>query len=267
MASVCGGSMAMMDAGVPLKSACAGVALGLVSNEDVSKYAILTDIQGLEDHFGDMDFKVAGTRKGITAIQMDIKITGLPFEVIEKGLAQAKQGRLTILDIMDKTLTSPREKMSIYAPRIVSMKVPVDKIREVIGKGGATIKKIQEDFKVEVSVEDDGTVSISSANGRDIENAQNFITGLMAEAEDGKIYFGTVKKIMDFGAFVEILPGTDGLVHISQLDTKRVERVEDVLKEGDELLVKCIGVDPKTKKIKLSRKDAMGLNIADYKKK
>jgi polyribonucleotide nucleotidyltransferase len=267
MASVCGGSMAMMDAGVPLKSACAGVALGLVSNEDVSKYAILTDIQGLEDHFGDMDFKVAGTRKGITAIQMDIKITGLPFEVIEKGLAQAKQGRLTILDIMDKTLTSPREKMSIYAPRIVSMKVPVDKIREVIGKGGATIKKIQEDFKVEVSVEDDGTVSISSANGRDIENAQNFITGLMAEAEDGKIYFGTVKKIMDFGAFVEILPGTDGLVHISQLDTKRVERVEDVLKEGDELLVKCIGIDPKTKKIKLSRKDALGLNIADYKKK
>jgi len=267
MASVCGGSMAMMDAGVPLKSACAGVALGLVSNEDVSKYAILTDIQGLEDHFGDMDFKVAGTRKGITAIQMDIKITGLPFEVIEKGLAQAKQGRLTILDIMDKTLTSPREKMSIYAPRIVSMKVPVDKIREVIGKGGATIKKIQEDFKVEVSVEDDGTVSISSANGRDIENAQNFITGLMAEAEDGKIYFGTVKKIMDFGAFVEILPGTDGLVHISQLDNKRVERVEDVLKEGDELLVKCIGVDPKTKKIKLSRKDALGLNIADYKKK
>ncbi|HXL73505.1 MAG TPA: polyribonucleotide nucleotidyltransferase, partial [bacterium] len=266
MASVCGGSMAMMDAGVPLKSACAGVALGLVSNEDVSKYAILTDIQGLEDHFGDMDFKVAGTRKGITAIQMDIKITGLPFEVIEKGLAQAKQGRLTILDIMDKTLTSPREKMSIYAPRIVSMKVPVDKIREVIGKGGATIKKIQEDFKVEVSVEDDGTVSISSANGRDIENAQNFITGLMAEAEDGKIYFGTVKKIMDFGAFVEILPGTDGLVHISQLDNKRVERVEDVLKEGDELLVKCIGVDPKTKKIKLSRKEALGLNIADYKK-
>jgi polyribonucleotide nucleotidyltransferase len=266
MASVCGGSMAMMDAGVPLKSACAGVALGLVSNEDVSKYAILTDIQGLEDHFGDMDFKVAGTRKGITAIQMDIKITGLPFEVIEKGLAQAKQGRLTILDIMDKTLTSPREKMSIYAPRIVSMKVPVDKIREVIGKGGATIKKIQEDFKVEVSVEDDGTVSISSANGRDIENAQNFITGLMAEAEDGKIYFGTVKKIMDFGAFVEILPGTDGLVHISQLDNKRVERVEDVLKEGDELLVKCIGVDPKTKKIKLSRKEALGLNMADYKK-
>jgi polyribonucleotide nucleotidyltransferase len=156
--------------------------------------------------------------------------------------------------------------MSIYAPRIVSMKVPVDKIREVIGKGGATIKKIQEDFKVEVSVEDDGTVSISSANGRDIENAQNFITGLMAEAEDGKIYFGTVKKIMDFGAFVEILPGTDGLVHISQLDNKRVERVEDVLKEGDELLVKCIGVDPKTKKIKLSRKEALGLNIADYKK-
>lgn len=266
MASVCGGSLSLMDAGVPLKSACAGVALGLVSNEDLSKYAILTDIQGLEDHFGDMDFKVAGTRKGITAIQMDIKITGLTFEVVEKGLTQAKQGRLTILDIMDKSLSAPRTKMSDYAPRIVSMKIPVDKIRDIIGKGGATIKKIQEDFKVEVSVEDDGTVSIASANGKDIENAQNFISGLMAEAEEGKVYYGVVKKIMDFGAFVEILPGTDGLVHVSQLDNKRVERVEDVLKEGDELLVKCIGIDPKTKKIKLSRKEALGLNIADYKK-
>lgn len=266
MASVCGGSLSLMDAGVPLKSPCAGVALGLVSNDDVSKYAILTDIQGLEDHFGDMDFKVAGTRKGITAIQMDIKIFGLPFEVVEKGLAQAKQGRLTILDIMDKTLSSPREKMSPYAPRIVSMKVPVDKIRDVIGKGGATIKKIQEDYHVEVNVEDDGTVSIASANGKDIENAQNFINGLMAEAEEGKIYFGTVKKIMDFGAFVEILPGTDGLVHISQLDKSRVERVDDILKEGDELLVKCIGIDPKTKKIKLSRKEALGLKIEDYRK-
>jgi polyribonucleotide nucleotidyltransferase len=267
MASVCGGALSLMDAGVPLKSPCAGVALGLVSNEDVSKYAILTDIQGLEDHFGDMDFKVAGTRKGITAIQMDIKIFGLPFEVVEKGLAQAKQGRLTILDIMDKTLSQPREKMSPYAPRIVTMKVPVDKIREVIGKGGSTIKKIQDDYHVEVSVEDDGSVHISSANGTDIENAQKFIGGLMAEAEEGKIYFGTVKKIMDFGAFVEILPGTDGLVHISQLDKGRVERVEDVLKEGDELLVKCIGIDPKNKKIKLSRKEALGLKIEDYKNK
>ena len=194
MASVCGGSLSLMDAGVPLKSACAGVALGLVSNEDVSKYAILTDIQGLEDHFGDMDFKVAGTRKGITAIQMDIKIFGLPFEVVEKGLAQAKQGRLTILDIMDKTIASPREKLSPYAPRIVTLKVPVDKIRDVIGKGGATIKKIQEDFHVDVSVEDDGSVHISSANGQDIENAQKFIGGLMAEAEEGKIYLEPLKK-------------------------------------------------------------------------
>jgi polyribonucleotide nucleotidyltransferase len=266
MASVCGGALSMMDAGVPLRSSCAGVALGLVSNADMSKYAILTDIQGLEDHFGDMDFKVAGTRKGITAIQMDIKIFGLPFEVIEKGLAQAKQGRLTILDIMDKTLATPRAKMSDYAPRIITIKVPVDKIREVIGKGGSTIKKIQDDFKVEVNVEDDGSVHIASPNGESIEKAKAFIAGLMAEAEEGKIYFGTVKKLMDFGAFVEILPGTDGLVHISQLDKGRVERVEDVLKEGDELLVKCIGIDPKTKKIKLSRKEALGLNIADYKK-
>ncbi len=266
MASVCGGSLSLMDAGVPLKAPCAGVALGLVSNADVSKYAILTDIEGLEDHFGDMDFKVAGTRKGITAIQMDIKIFGLPFEVVEKGLAQAKQGRLFILDIMDKTLSTQREKMSVYAPRIVTIKVPVDKIREIIGKGGATIKKIQEDFQVDVNVEDDGTVHIASPNGASIDKAKAFIDGLMAEAEEGKIYFGTVKKLMDFGAFVEILPGTDGLVHISQLDNRRIERVEDVLKEGDELLVKCIGVDPKTKKIKLSRKEALGLNIADYKK-
>jgi len=267
MASVCGGSLSMMDAGVPLKSPCAGVALGLVSNEDMSKYAILTDIQGLEDHFGDMDFKVAGTRKGITAIQMDIKIFGLPFEVVEKGLAQAKQGRLTILDIMDKTLTSGRDKMSPYAPRIVTIKVPTDKIRDIIGKGGATIKKIQEDFQVEVNVEDDGSVHIASPNGAAIERCKEFIDGLMAEAEEGKIYFGTVKKIMDFGAFVEILPGTDGLVHVSQLDNHRVERVEDVLKEGDELLVKCIGIDPKTRKIKLSRKEALGLKLEDYKKK
>ncbi len=267
MASVCGGSLSLMDAGVPLKSACAGVALGLVSSSDMSKYAILTDIQGLEDHFGDMDFKVAGTRKGITAIQMDIKITGLPFEVIEKGLAQAKQGRLTILDIMDKTLASPNKTLSPYAPRIVTIKVPTDKIRDIIGKGGATIKKIQEDFQVEVNVEDDGSVHIASPNGAAIEKAKAFIDGLMAEAEEGKIYFGTVKKIMDFGAFVEILPGTDGLVHISQLAKSRVERVEDILKEGDELLVKCIGIDPKTKKIKLSRKDALDLKIEDYRKK
>jgi polyribonucleotide nucleotidyltransferase len=267
MASVCGASLSMMDAGIPLKSACAGVALGLVSNEDLSKYAILTDIQGLEDHFGDMDFKVAGTRRGITAIQMDIKIFGLTFEIVEKGLAQAKQGRLTILDIMDKTIASPREKLSPYAPRIVTFKIPVDKIRDIIGKGGATIKKIQDDFQVEVTVDDDGSVHIASPNGPAIESAKKFIDGLMAEAEEGKIYFGTVKKIMDFGAFVEILPGTDGLVHISQLDRGRVERVEDVLKEGDELLVKCIGIDPKTKKIKLSRKEALGLNIEDYRKK
>ena len=196
MASVCGGSLSLMDAGVPLKSACAGVALGLVSSPDMSKVAILTDIQGLEDHFGDMDFKVAGTRKGITAIQMDIKITGLPFEVIEKGLAQAKQGRLTILDIMDKTLASPNKTLSPYAPRIVTIKVPTDKIRDIIGKGGATIKKIQEDFQVEVNVEDDGSVHIASPNGAAIEKAKAFIDGLMAEAEEGKIYFGTVNEIV-----------------------------------------------------------------------
>ena len=181
----------------------------------------MTDIQGLEDHFGDMDFKVAGTRKGITAIQMDIKNLRASFSRSSRRVAaaQAKQGRLFILDIMDKTISTQREKMSVYAPRIVTIKVPVDKIpQRSIGKGGATIKKIQEDFQVDVNVEDDGTVHIASPNGASIDKAKAFIDGLMAEAEEGKIYFGTVKKLMDFGAFVEILPGTDGLVHISQLD-------------------------------------------------
>ncbi len=267
MATVCGGSLSMMDAGVPLKSPCAGVALGLVANENLSKYAVLTDIQGLEDHFGDMDFKVAGTRKGITAIQMDIKIKGLTLEIVEKGLNQAKQGRLHVLDIMDKVLTTSRQQLSQYAPRIVTIKVPTDRIRDIIGKGGCTIKKIQEDFQVEVNVEDDGSVHIASPNGDALDRATKFIKGLTAEAEEGKIYLGTVQKLMDFGAFVEILPGTDGLVHVSQLDNKRVEKVEDVLKEGDEVLVKCIGVDPKTKKIKLSRKECLGMNIEDYRKK
>ena len=267
MASVCGGSLSLMTAGVPMKSSCAGVALGLISNEDLSKYAILTDIQGLEDHFGDMDFKVAGTRKGITAIQMDIKITGLSMEIVEKGLLQAKQGRLFLLDLMDKAIAAPKGQLSPFAPRIVTIKIPTDRIRDVIGKGGATIRKIQDDCQVEVSVEDDGSVHISSPDNDRIEKATKMIQGLTAEAELNKIYFGKVKKITDFGAFVEILPGTDGLVHVSQLDNKRVEHVEDVLKEGDELLVKCIGIDPVSKKIKLSRKDALGLKIEDYKGK
>jgi polyribonucleotide nucleotidyltransferase len=267
MASVCGGSLSLMTAGVPMKSSCAGVALGLISNEDLSKYAILTDIQGLEDHFGDMDFKVAGTRKGITAIQMDIKITGLSMEIVEKGLIQAKQGRLFLLDLMDKAIAAPKGQLSPFAPRIVTIKIPTDRIRDVIGKGGATIRKIQDDCQVEVSVEDDGSVHISSPDNDRIEKATKMIQGLTAEAELNKIYFGKVKKITDFGAFVEILPGTDGLVHVSQLDNKRVEHVEDVLKEGDELLVKCIGIDPVSKKIKLSRKDALGLKIEDYKGK
>jgi len=267
MASVCGGSLSLMSAGVPIKSPCAGVALGLVSNQDLSKFKILTDIQGLEDHFGDMDFKVAGTRKGITAIQMDIKITGLTMEVVEKGLAQAKQGRLFLLDKMEGTIASPKGELSRFAPRIVTIKIPTDRIRDVIGKGGATIRKIQEDCQVEVSVEDDGSVNIASPDGDKIEKAKKMIQGLTAEAEVGKIYVGKVKKITDFGAFVEFLPGTDGLVHVSQLDNRRVERVEEVLKEGDELLVKCIGIDPVNKKVKLSRKEALGLKIEDYRGK
>lgn len=267
MATVCGASLSLMDAGVPLKRACAGVAMGLVARPDLSKYVILTDIQGLEDHFGDMDFKVAGTRVGVTAIQMDIKIAGLSFEILEKALAQAKKGRLEILDIMDSVLSAPRSSLSPYAPRIESLKIPVERIRDVIGKGGATVRKISGDFKVEIDVQDDGTIHIAASDLDALQKAKEYITALTQEAEVGKVYLGKVKKITDFGAFVEILPGTDGLVHISELDRQRVRRVEDILKEGEEVLVKCIEIDPKTKKIRLSRKEALGMNAEEYRAK
>jgi polyribonucleotide nucleotidyltransferase len=232
MASVCGGSLSLMSAGVPIKSPCAGVALGLVSNQDLSKFKILTDIQGLEDHFGDMDFKVAGTRKGITAIQMDIKITGLTMEVVEKGLAQAKQGRLFLLDKMEGTIASPKGELSRFAPRIVTIKIPTDRIRDVIGKGGATIRKIQEDCQVEVSVEDDGSVNIASPDGDKIEKAKKMIQGLTAEAEVGKIYVGKVKKITDFAPSSSSCRAPTAWCTSPRLDNRRVERVEEVLKEA-----------------------------------
>ena len=251
MATVCGGSLALMDAGVPLKASVAGVAMGLIT--DGERYRVLTDIQGLEDHLGDMDFKVAGTRKGITTFQLDTKIEGLPEEVMRAALSQAKEARLHILDKMDAVLAAGRSEVSRYAPKILSMKVPVDKIRDIIGKGGVTIRRIQEETGATIEVEDDGTVKIAAVDGASGDAARQWISFLTAEAEVGKIYDGKVKTITRFGAFVEILPGQDGLLHISEIDHKRIEQVEDVLSVGDALQVKVLDIDG-AGKIRLSRK-------------
>ncbi len=250
MASVCGGALALMDAGVPLKAPVAGVAMGLVMEEN--KYAILTDIAGAEDHYGDMDFKVAGTREGITALQMDIKIAGVNAQIMAEALEQARKGRLFILDVMTKTLEQPREGISTYAPRIIKIKINPDKIRDVIGPGGKVIRALVEETGAKIDVEDDGTVSIATADGAAADAALARIRGLTAEAEIGQTYVGTVSRIVDFGAFVEIFPGTDGLLHISEIADRRIRDVRDELKEGQQILVKCIGKEGN--KIKLSRK-------------
>jgi polyribonucleotide nucleotidyltransferase len=253
MASVCGGSLSMMDAGVPLKAPVAGIAMGLVMNEQTGKYAVLTDIAGAEDHYGDMDFKVAGTREGVTALQMDIKVTGVTAEVLQKALAQARQGRLQILDTMAATLAESRADVSSYAPRIVTIKIPVDKIRDVIGPGGKMIRSIIERTGVKIDVEDDGRVNVASADETSSKKAIAIIMELTATAELNKTYMGKVQRITDFGAFVEIIPGTDGLLHVSEIARHRVQDVRDELKEGDQLLVKVISIDP-SGKIRLSRK-------------
>ncbi len=250
MATVCGGALALMDAGVPIKAPVAGVAMGLVKED--KKYAILTDIAGAEDHHGDMDFKVAGTREGITALQMDIKITGLNTQILAEALEQARKGRFYILDKMDEILAAPRPEISRYAPRILTMQIPVDKIRDVIGPGGKVIRSIVERTGAKIDVEDSGRISIATANGEAAEQAMQIIRDLTAEAEPGKTYLGTVSRIVDFGAFVEIFPGTDGLLHVSEIADYRVRDVRDELKEGQQILVKCIGVEGN--KIKLSRK-------------
>jgi polyribonucleotide nucleotidyltransferase len=255
MASVCGGIMALMDAGVPVTSPVAGIAMGLMKEGD--KVAVLSDILGDEDHLGDMDFKVCGTRKGITALQMDIKISGLSREILESALAQARDGRLHILDKMAEVISAPRDDMSPYAPRIYTIQVKPDRIRDIIGPGGKTIRAITEETGVAIDVEDDGTVSIASSDERSARKAMDIIKGLTAEPEIGGFYQGVVKRIAEFGAFVEIMPGTDGLVHISELAAERVKRVEDILKEGDELMVKVISID-RQGKIRLSRKEALG---------
>jgi len=250
MASICGGVLSLMDAGVPLKAPVAGVAMGLVM--EGNKYAILSDIAGAEDHYGDMDFKVAGTRNGITALQMDIKIGGINAQIMSEALAQANKGRMHILEIMEKTLAEPREDISPNAPRIIQIKINPDKIRDVIGPGGKIIRSIVEETGAKIDVEDDGTVSIATADSAAAQAALNRIRGLTADAEIGQKYLGTVSRIVDFGAFVEIFPGTDGLLHISEIADHRVKDVRDELKEGQQVMVKCIGKEGN--KIKLSRR-------------
>jgi polyribonucleotide nucleotidyltransferase len=254
MATVCGGTLALMDAGVPIKAPIAGVAMGLVGEGD--RFAILTDIAGQEDHYGDMDFKVAGSTEGITALQMDIKIQGLPREVLEQALEQARRGRLHILESMAAALERPRPNISPYAPRIFTMQIPRDRIRDVIGSGGKTIRSIIEETGCKIDVEDSGKVSIASSDEAAALRAIQIIEGLTQEPEIGKIYTGKVRRVEPYGAFVEILPGQDGLVHISELAPYRVRQTTDVVKEGDEVTVKIIAVDPMGK-IKLSRKQAL----------
>ena len=253
MASVCGGSMAMMDAGVPLKAPVAGIAMGLIMDEKSGKWAVLSDIAGAEDHYGDMDFKVAGTAEGITALQMDIKVSGITSEIMAKALDQAKAGRLHILNEMAKTLGETRKQMSNFAPRIITIKIPVDKIRDVIGPGGKMIRSIIERTGVKIDVEDNGTVNVASADGESAMKAIGIIQELTATPELNKTYMGKVQRITDFGAFVEIMPGTDGLLHVSEIANHRVKDVRDELKEGQQVLVKVINIDP-TGKIRLSRK-------------
>ncbi len=250
MASVCGGSLSLMDAGVPIKSGVAGVAMGLVM--EGNKYAILSDIAGAEDHYGDMDFKVAGTKDGITALQMDIKIGGINAQIMAEALEQARKGRLHILSIMEQALPTARTDMSPYAPRIIQIKINPDRIRDVIGPGGKIIRALVEETGAKIDVEDDGTVSIATADRDAAQAAVDRIRGLTAEAEIGATYVGTVSRIVDFGAFVEIFPGTDGLLHISEIANHRVRDVRDELKEGQQIMVKCIGKEGN--KIKLSRK-------------
>jgi len=253
MASVCGGALSMMDAGVPLKRPVAGIAMGLIKEGDRS--AILSDILGVEDHLGDMDFKVCGTSEGITALQMDIKITGITTELMAAAMEQARQGRLHILGKMNEALSAPRDTMSPYAPRITTVRVAPDKVREVIGAGGKVVRAIVEQCGVKIDIEDDGTINVASTDQAASDKAVAMINAIVAEPEIGAIYPGTVKKIMDFGAFVEFLPGKDGLVHISQLADHRVAQVTDILKEGDQIHVKVLEVD-RQGKVRLSKREA-----------
>jgi polyribonucleotide nucleotidyltransferase len=260
MASVCGASLALMETGVPVSEAVAGIAMGLIKEGEA--VAVLSDILGDEDHLGDMDFKVTGTLNGVTALQMDIKITGVSRDIMQQALDQAKEGRIHILGKMAEAISTPRKELSPYAPRITTVYVKPDQVRTVIGSGGKNIRGIIEATGCAIDIEDDGRINIASADGEACKKAIKMIRDLTQEAEVGKLYMGTVKKVMEFGAFVEIFPGTDGLVHVSELDKERVRNVTDILNEGDQVLVKCIGID-KQGKIKLSRKEALGMNPED----
>jgi polyribonucleotide nucleotidyltransferase len=253
MASVCGGSLALFNAGVPVKASCAGVAMGLIKEGD--DYVILTDIMGMEDHLGDMDFKVAGTKKGITALQMDIKILGLTTKIMEQALEQAKRGRFFILDEMDKTISLPKSELSNYAPRMVTLTIPQNKIGELIGPGGKNIRKLQEENCVKIDIEESGKVFVSGADANGVNAVKEYIEAMILEAEVGKIYNAKITKLMAFGAFAEILPGHEGLIHISQLSHQHTRKVEDVVKEGDTVKVKVIEID-KHGRINLSIKAA-----------
>jgi len=256
MASICVGALAMMDAGIPIKAPVAGVSVGLFCNADESKRILISDILGSEDHCGDMDFKVAGTRKGITGFQVDLKIRGLTWDLVESALTRAKEGRLHILDFMQSVMPETRPELSQYAPRITTMNIPVDKIGALIGPGGSNIRRICEVSGAQIDINDDGIVSIYASNGESLAIAQREVASISAEAEEGKIYEGTVTGIKEFGAFIEILPGMDGLCHISELADRRIATVEDVCKVGDKMWVKCIAVDDRGR-IKLSRREAM----------
>ena len=254
MASVCGSTLSLMDAGVPIKAPVAGIAMGLVTKDDY--YTILTDIQGMEDALGDMDFKVAGTAKGVTAIQMDIKISGLSREILHEALEQAHKGRMHIMGIMMETINAPRESMSAFAPRIITMNINPDKIRDVIGSGGKVIRGIIEETGAKIDIEDDGTIFIAATEQSSADKAIEIITNLTKEVEVGEVYMGKVTRLMAFGAFVEVLPGKEGLVHISKLAKERVEKVEDVVNVGNEIMVKVIEID-KQGRVNLSRKDCL----------
>jgi polyribonucleotide nucleotidyltransferase len=257
MASVCGGALALMDAGVPLKAPVAGVAMGLVMNEHTGKWAVLSDIAGAEDHYGDMDFKVAGTRSGITALQMDIKVGGITMDIMRRALEQARQGRFEILDVMAGALPAPRADISAFAPRIITIRIPTEKIRDVIGPGGKMIRSIIEKTGVKIDVEDDGRVNVASADEAAAKMAIDMIKSLTATPELNASYLGRVERITDFGAFIEIMPGVDGLLHVSEIANYRVKDVRDELKEGEQIMVKVINVDP-SGKVRLSRKALLG---------
>jgi polyribonucleotide nucleotidyltransferase len=260
MASVCASSLSLMDAGIPIKKAVAGIAMGLVT-DDKGNFAILTDIEGIEDNYGDMDFKVAGTADGITGLQMDTKLKGLGMEIIEKTLKQAREARLFILDVMNKTISISRPELSRYAPRVYKITVPTDKIGSVIGQGGKTIRSIIDETKTTIDIQDDGTVLIGSPDEAAARKAIQIIESLTKEAEVGAIYTGKVTRILNFGAMVEFLPGKEGLVHISELADYRVASVEDIVKAGDEIMVKVIGID-NLGRVNLSRRAVLN---PDYK--